>query len=310
MTKVVFMGTPEFAVPCLRECAKHFEVQAVYCQPDRPVGRGLEKKEPPTKVLAQSLGIPVFQPDQASSAEEVSRLKSFSPDFIVVVAYGQILKKSVLEIPKKACINVHSSLLPRWRGAAPIHWALLEGDSKTGITTMLMAEKLDAGDILLQKETPIQEDETASTLHDRLSEMGSRLIVETLNRWDQMTPQKQDESQVSYAKKLTKQLERLDPSQSAEILDRKIRALNPWPGASLLLESGKRLKVKKASVSKEFVKEAHLEEKGGHLILGTSLGSLELLEVQLEGKKGQNAQNFINGVYGSGLNFPFLVKRS
>lgn len=310
MKRIVFMGTPEFAVPSLKLCIENFEVCALYCQPDRPVGRGLETKAPPTKVLANLFGIPVFQPEKASTPEEIKRLKELKPDFIVVVAYGQILKKEVLEIPKIACVNVHSSLLPRWRGAAPIHRALLAGDTETGVTTMLIGEKLDAGDILLQDKTVITSDETAQSLHDRLAEMGSHLLVKTLSDWDLITPQKQNESEVTIAKKLTKDLEKIDPSEEALVLDRKIRSLNPWPGSSLFLEDGKRLKVKKASISFMKINVGELTEKDGKLLLGTQKGSLELHEVQWEGKKPQSAENFINGVYGSGLNFPFLVKRS
>jgi methionyl-tRNA formyltransferase len=175
------MGTPDFAVPTLKKLIEHAEVVAVYTQPDKPVGRGLQLQPSPVKKVAMEHGIAVFTPEKVSLPEEVEILKKYNADFFVIVAYGQILKLSVIETPKYGCINIHSSLLPRWRGAAPIHWALMSGDTETGITTMRIVPKLDAGDILLQAKTKISSHDTAESLHDRLSLMGAELIMPTLN---------------------------------------------------------------------------------------------------------------------------------
>src|SRR4051812_6098264 len=180
MLRVVFMGTPEFAVGALDAIHKAYEVVGVYTQPDRPVGRGLGLRPSPVKTGALEKGLPIFQPEKLSLPGEFERLQAFKPDLIVVVAYGQILKRNVLELPRLGCVNIHSSLLPRWRGAAPIQWAILGGDTESGVTTMHLVEKLDAGDILLQAKTPISSEDTASSLHDRLAALGAELILPTL----------------------------------------------------------------------------------------------------------------------------------
>ena len=230
--RVVFMGTPEFSVPTLETLIRETDVVAVYTQPDRPVGRGLKLQPSPVKALAMAHGIPVFTPERVSVPEEIERIRALAPDFSVVVAYGQILKPEVIGVPKYGTINIHSSLLPRWRGAAPIQWAILSGDRETGITTMMIVPKLDAGDILLQESTPIADDDTAETVHDRLSAMGARLILPTLEgvRSGSVTPRIQDETRVTYAKKLVKEMEQLDWSLSVRELDLQVRGLFPWPG--------------------------------------------------------------------------------
>ncbi|MFL5813790.1 MAG: methionyl-tRNA formyltransferase [Bdellovibrionia bacterium] len=316
MTKlrVVFMGTPEFAVPpldAIHEASAHHEIVAVYTQPDKAVGRGLELKPTPVKKRALELGLPVFQPEKLSPPEELERLKSFRPDVVVVVAYGKILKQSWLDVPRLGFVNIHSSLLPRWRGAAPIQWAILGGDSESGVTTMRLVEKLDAGDILLQSKTPVSGDDTAGSLHDRLSKMGAELIVPTLNGLasGEIRGIAQDESQVTYASKLTKEMEWLDPSKSARQLGLNVRGLSPWPGTSLWIDDGQgktsRLKVKRARPHADISgPQGKIFEKAGMVLLGTSEGALELLTVQWDGKKEVDAGGFLNGLKGRGQALP------
>lgn len=299
--RIVFMGTPEFAVPALNAVAKAAQIVAVYTQPDRPVGRGLELRASPVKRRALELGLEVRQPEKLTQPGEYEKLAALKPDLIVVVAYGQILRKNVLELPPLGCVNIHSSLLPRWRGAAPIHQALLAGDAETGVTTMYMAEKLDAGDILLQEKTPILETDTAGSLHDRLAEIGGRLIVQTIEglAHGSLKRQVQDESQVTYAGKLTKDMEWLDPQEPVEVSERKIRGLNPWPGTSIRLSTGERLRIREAKLRKGAqVQPGMVDERHGMLLLGAVGGSLELVRVQYDGKREIDAAAFLNGLKG------------
>jgi methionyl-tRNA formyltransferase len=313
--KVVFMGTPEFAVGALDAVARQHDIVAVYTQPDRPVGRGMELKAPPVKRRALELGLPVFQPEKLSLPGEWERLQAFAPDVIVVVAYGQILRQNILDLPRLGCVNIHSSLLPRWRGAAPIQWAILEGDRESGVSTMRLVLKLDAGEVLLQESTPVSPTETAGSLHDRLAEMGARLILPTLEGLasGMLQGSAQDESQVTYASKLTKEMEILDPSLGAEVLDRRVRALNPWPGTSLWLSSPKggsreRLKVRQAVPALGLsLSEGFLHERDGKLALGCRGGVLFLERVQLDGKKETDSASFLNGLRGRGFAFPLRV---
>ncbi len=307
---VVFMGTPEFAVPALEAIHATDRILAVYTQPDRPVGRGLGLAPPPVKKKAIELGLEVRQPEKLSLPGEFEKLQELNPDAIVVVAYGQILRRNVLELPRFGCINIHSSLLPRWRGAAPIQWAILSGDAETGVTTMHLVEKLDAGDILLQKSTPIGAEDTAGTLHDRLAQMGAELIVPTLRGLEDGTLKgnRQDESLVTYASKLSKEMESIDPMEPAEVLDRKIRALHPWPGTSVWVAGKDRLKIKKAKVRGDIQgPPGKLFERAGMLLLGTGQGALELLKVQWEGKKEVDSAGFMNGLKGRGQLLPLEV---
>jgi methionyl-tRNA formyltransferase len=300
--RAVFMGTPDFAVPALEALARSCDVVAVYCQPDRPVGRGLELKPPPVKVAAQALGIPVYQPEKLSAPGEFERLAAFNPDVIAVVAFGQILRQNVLDLPRLGCVNVHSSLLPRWRGAAPIQWAILAGDAETGVSTQKMVLKLDAGDVLMRDRTAIAANETAQTLHDRLSQMGAGLLVRTIEGLasGSLRGEPQDEAQVTLASKLTKEMEKLDPSKSVRELDCQVRALTPWPGTSVwLAPTGERLKIKRAQPRTEVTsRPGELFEAGGRLFLGAADGCLELLEVQPDGKRALSASEFLNGARG------------
>lgn len=309
------MGTPEFAVGALEALVRDresFEIVAVYTQTDKPVGRGLEMRPTPVKAKALEHGIPVYQPEKLSQAGEFERLQALRPDVIVVVAYGQILKRNVLEHPPLGCVNIHSSLLPRWRGAAPIQWAILGGDSESGVTTMKLVEKLDAGDILLQARTPISADETAGSLHDRLAQMGAELIGPTLKGLadGSLKGQAQDEAGVTYASKLTKEMEWLEPArETARILERRVRGLSPWPGTSIWLpELAERLKVKRVRLRTDIQgPTGKLYERAGMLLLGTSEGSLELLAVQSDGKREVDAAGFLNGLRGRGKSLPLEI---
>jgi methionyl-tRNA formyltransferase len=312
--KVVFMGTPDFSVPALKKINENFDILAVYSQPDRPVGRGLEMKQTPVKQEALKLGIPVFQPDKLSQPGEFERLQSLNPDVIVVVAFGQILRKNVLTLPRLGCVNIHSSILPRWRGAAPIHHALLSGDSETGVTTMKMAEGLDTGDIYLIEKTPIHPREMVNVLHDRLAEIGGELIVKTLIGLNAgaITGIPQDESKVTFATKLTKEMESLSSHYTAREADLRVRALNPWPGVSVNLKilDGKmeRLKIRQAEPHSELSAPlGKLSESAGMLLLGLKEGSLELRSVQPEGKKEMTASAFLNGLKGRGISLPIEI---
>ncbi|MEK6580245.1 MAG: methionyl-tRNA formyltransferase [Bdellovibrionota bacterium] len=313
MLRVVFMGTPEFAVKALDGIAREHQVLGVYTQPDKPSGRGLGVTASAVKKRTLDLGLPVYQPEKLSLPGEFEKLAALKPDIIVVVAYGQILKKNVLELPRLGCINIHSSLLPRWRGAAPIQWAILGGDPESGVSTMRLVEKLDAGDVLMQAQTPISDADTAGSLHDRLAVMGAELISKTLSALEKSTlkGQVQDESQVTYASKLTKEMEFLDPALSAQDLDRRVRALNPWPGTSLFVKLGgetQRLRIKQAKVRADItVEPGKISERAGMLLLGTKQGALELLKFQWDGKKEIDPMSFVNGLKGRGEKLPLTV---
>jgi methionyl-tRNA formyltransferase len=309
------MGTPEFAVPALEAIhaqGSRYTITAVYTQPDKPVGRGLEMRHSPVKAKALELGLAVVQPEKLTDPVEFERLKGFAPDVIVVVAYGKILRKNVLDLPRLGCVNIHSSLLPRWRGAAPIQWAILGGDAESGVTTMKIVEELDAGDILLQKKTALSPEETAGSLHDRLAQIGGELIVPTLEGLESgaLRGVVQDPALVTHATKLTKEMEWLNPSEEAVVLGRRVRALNPWPGTSIWVGEGadrQRLKIKKARLRTNIVgHEGRLFEKAGMLLLGVRGGSLELLTVQWEGKKEVDAAGFLNGLKGKGQSLPLV----
>lgn len=310
--RVAFLGTPEFAVRALEEVAKHHEVVAVYTQPDRPVGRGLEMTPCPVKKRALALGLQVFSPEKISDPEEAARFSALQLDAAVVVAYGQILKRAVIDAPTHGCINIHASLLPRWRGAAPIQWSILGGDSETGITTMRIVPRLDAGDMLLRSVTPIESTDTATTLHDRLSEMGAALIVETLKRLaaGDLVAEVQDESKVTVASKLSKEMERIDWSKSAVEVDCQVRALNPWPGTRIRTVDGLKLKILAGRPNQASRKIGILSEEMGALYIGCGIGSYEVSRIQEEGKKPVTASEFFNGTRSRGIQFPLILQPS
>lgn len=295
--RIVFMGTPDFAVPSLQALidAGH-DVCAVYTQPDKPQGRKQILTAPPVKTLALEHDIPVFQPNTLKNEDEQARLRELAPEVIIVVAYGKLLPKAVLDIPPHGCINVHGSLLPRWRGAAPIQWAVIAGDEMAGVTTMQMAEGLDTGDMLLTYETKVGEKETAGELFDRLAQSGAELLTQTLVKLDEITPRPQDDAQSCYAHMLDKQMAVIDWSKSAHEIDCLIRGLNPWPIALTTL-SGERLKVfaaEKAAGNGEPGTVLEANPKKG-LTVACGEGALKLTEIQLVGGKRMKATDFLRG---------------
>ena len=295
--RIVFMGTPDFAGPSLQALidAGH-DVCAVYTQPDKPQGRKQILTAPPVKTLALEHDIPVFQPNTLKNEDEQARLRELAPEVIIVVAYGKLLPKAVLDIPPHGCINVHGSLLPRWRGAAPIQWAVIAGDEMAGVTTMQMAEGLDTGDMLLTYETKVGEKETAGELFDRLAQSGAELLTQTLVKLDEITPRPQDDAQSCYAHMLDKQMAVIDWSKSAHEIDCLIRGLNPWPIALTTL-SGERLKVfaaEKAAGNGEPGTVLEADPKKG-LTVACGEGALGLTEIQLVGGKRMKATDFLRG---------------
>ena len=297
--RIIFAGTPEFAVPALKMLiASDHEICAVYSQPDRPSGRGQKLKPGPAKELALSAGIAVFQPETLKSQQELQRMCEFDADLLVVVAYGMILSQEILDIPRLGCINIHGSLLPRWRGAAPIQRALMAGDQETGITIMEMVLKLDAGDMLHKEKCLIGENDTASQLHDRMAELGAQALAKTLPLIEVGTvvAEQQDETLVTYAEKLVKTEAQLNWSCSAEEISRKVRGLNSWPVAQTVL-NGKILRIWLAEplVSDSNLSPGEVLDSGGKTFdVATGDGILRLLEVQLPGGKRMSAKDFLN----------------
>lgn len=295
--RIVFMGTPDFAVPSLQAIldAGH-EVCAVYTQPDKPQGRKQILTAPPVKELALAHNIPVYQPATLKNEDEQQKLRALAPEVIIVVAYGKLLPKAVLDIPPRGCINVHGSLLPRWRGAAPIQWSVIAGDEKAGVTTMQMAEGLDTGDMLLTYETAIGARETAGELFDRLAQAGAELLVRTLVELDSITPRPQDDSQSCYAHMLDKQMAVIDWAKSAHEIDCLIRGLNPWPVALTTL-SGARLKIYAAEPVSGTGKpgEVLVSDPRKGLTVACGAGALALREVQLVGGKRMQSADFLRG---------------
>jgi len=296
MTKIVFMGSPDFSLPSLHALEKNYEVVGVVTQPDRASGRGRELKSPPVKTLALELGIPVMQPEKLRAPEAMEQLRAWAPDLIVVAAFGQILKKDVLELPRYACINVHASLLPRWRGAAPINAAILHGDEETGVTIMCMDVGLDTGPMLTKKSIRLMPTDTAGSVTQALSTLGADLLIETLPRWiaGEIQPQAQNDTLATYAPMLKKENGKLDFTRDANELERLIRAFNPWPGA-FMDSNGTILKVQRAHV------EQGNAEAGQRLIaqdqpaVGARGGLLILDEVQPAGKKPMSGKSFLAG---------------
>lgn len=299
---IIFMGTPDFAVPVLEllyKTKKH-NIQAVFTQPDKPKGRGYKLTPPPVKVLALEHNTPVFQPNSLKNGGEeyVEKIKEFNPDCIVVAAYGKFLPKSVLDIPKYGCVNVHGSLLPKYRGAGPIQWAVLNDEAETGITTMLMGEGLDTGDMLLKKATPIGENETAAELFDRLADMGAELLVETLDALEQgnVIPEKQQEEFATYAPMLSKDMCNLDFSDPVRKVHKQICGLSDWPCAVTKL-NGKRLKIYKS----EIVSNKASGKANGEIVnakdfsVACSDGVIRFTEIQAEGSKRMKTADYLRG---------------
>jgi len=293
--RLVYLGTPAFAVPTLERAVEAgHEVLAVFTQPDRPKGRGQKDAMPPVKEAALLLGLPVSQPERIRKPEVVEQLRALAPDAMVVVGYGQIIPQAILDIPPQGIINVHASLLPKYRGAAPIQWAIARGETRTGVTTMKIDAGLDTGDMLLKWETEIGPEETAVQLGARLAVAGADLLVKTLAELGDIVPEKQDEAQASYAPILKKEDGRIDWSLSADEIVNRVRGFEPWPGCYGSLR-GQRFHVWKAKQAGGSFHEGHLQMLGKKLYAGCKGGAIELLEVQLEGKKRMTAVAFLNG---------------
>ena len=298
---IVFMGTPDFSLPCLKALVdRGHEVIAVVTQPDRPKGRGRKVVSSPVKRAAEKYGLRVLQPEKASDEQFCQVIRSKMPDLLVVVAFGQILKKGLLETSRWGAINIHASLLPRYRGAAPIHWAILNDEAKTGLTAMRMDEGLDTGPILLQREVPIGREETAGELHDRLSILAGDLLLETLegladNRLREIP---QDHARATYAPKIDRRMSLVKWSQPARAVSAHIRALDPWPGAFTML-GGKEIKLFSPKVIDEERSDVMPGRVSGHfhsaLQVETSRGVIEVREFQIPGKRRLIASDFLRG---------------
>ena len=297
---IIFMGTPDFSVPALRALVEGgHKVTAVVTQPDKPKGRGKAVQMTPVKEAALELDIPVYQPAKVREEGFLQQLKDLNPEVIVVAAFGQILPQRLLDIPAYGCINIHASLLPKYRGAAPIQWVIIDGEKETGITTMQMNAGLDTGDMLEKRVVPIDPDETGGSLHDKLSAAGGELILSTLEKLEKglLTPEPQTEENTCYAKMLTKALGKMDWEKTAVELERLIRGLNPWPSAYTGLD-GKTLKIWQARVLEEEYEGKPgcvVRAKKDDLFVKTGKGTLAITSLQLEGKKRMDTAAFLRG---------------
>ncbi|WP_312699604.1 methionyl-tRNA formyltransferase [Sedimentibacter sp.] len=297
---VIFMGTPGFAVPTLRKLHENgHEIKLVVTQPDKPSGRGKKLKKSEVKETAEELNLPVFQPDKIKKQENTEILKSYAPDVIVVVAYGQLLNKDILTIPKYGCINVHASLLPELRGAAPLNWSIINGNTRTGVTTMQMDVGLDTGDMLLKSEVEIDEDMTVGELHDILMHKGADLLIKTLSKLEnnELIPQKQDDSLSSYAPMFNNENRKIDWNSSAKNIHNLIRGLSPWPTAYLTMDD-KTVKVFKSSYTNDnpdcepgFVIKANDEG----IFVKAKEGTVILKEIQMPGKNKMTVEAYLRG---------------
>ena len=301
--KIIYMGTPDFAVAPLAALAENgYEVEAVITQPDKPKGRGKTMMPTPVKEEALKHGIPVLQPVKVRDPEFVEELKNLAPDIIIVAAFGQIIPKSILDMPRFGCINIHASLLPKYRGAAPIQQAVIDGEKESGVTTMQMDAGLDTGDMLLKTVVPLDEKETGGSLFDKLSKAGADLLLETLDALENgtVTPQKQGESPTAYAKMLTKDMGAIDWNRPAKELERLIRGLNPWPSAYTKL-NGKTLKIWAADVCGQTGEKAQpgtvLKAEKDEFLIQTGEKILSVKELQLEGKKRMDTAAFLRGCH-------------
>ena len=291
------MGSPDFSVPSLRVLAEYYPVVGVVTQPDREAGRGRKLVSPPVKTLALHLGLPLIQPERLRSAESMEQLRRWSPDVIVVAAFGQILRQEVLDLPRYGCVNVHASLLPRWRGAAPINAAILAGDTETGVTIMKMDAGVDSGPMLAQRAIPIAPEDTAGTMLEKLAQLGADLLIGTLPDYlsGKIQPQAQDDSRATHAPMLKKEDGWLDFTRPAEELARRVQAFNPWPGAFFEWEGGL-LKVRRARVSADKSPGSGMRLiVEGRPAVGTSEGILILEEVQPAGKNPMPGKAFLAG---------------
>lgn len=298
--RIVFMGTPEFAVPSLEALLKSdYQVVGVVTQPDRPKGRGQALAAPPVKIVAQRAGLPLLQPLKIKTPDFLAALAAWKPDLIAVAAFGRILHAPILTLPLMGCVNVHGSLLPKYRGAAPVQWALINGESETGITTMLMDEGMDTGPILLQERLPILPEDTAGTLAPRLAELGGRLLVETVRQLNAgtLTARPQDPAQATMAPLLKKEDGLLDWSLSAQALVNRVRGLSPWPGAYTFYDDV-RWNIWKAAALHERTQDVPgtiVEVTKQSIRVATGHGTLELLEIQAANAKRMSVGQFLAG---------------
>jgi methionyl-tRNA formyltransferase len=293
------MGTPDFAVPTLEALVENHQVIGVFTQPDKPKGRGKAMAFPPVKEAAVAHEIPVYQPVRVREPEVVEEIEKMKPDVIVVVAFGQILPESILKIPPYGCINVHASLLPKYRGAAPIQWAVIDGEKESGVTTMYMAKGLDTGDMILKETVSLDEKETGESLHDKLATLGGPLILETLNQLEAGTATRtpQDDAQSCYAHMLTKELGQIDWTKDAASIERLVRGLNSWPSAYTSW-NGKTMKIWDSEVTADAgsAEAGTVIAKDKHSItVKCGQDALKILEVQLQGKKRMTTQAFLVG---------------
>ncbi|MCY1126394.1 methionyl-tRNA formyltransferase [Frigidibacter sp. RF13] len=290
--RLIFMGTPDFSVPALRALAARHQIAAVYSQPPRPAGRGKKDRPSPVQLAAEALGLKVRNPVNFRDPAEVAAFAALQADVAVVVAYGLLLPKAVLEAPRKGCLNIHASLLPRWRGAAPIHRAVMAGDAETGICIMQMDEGLDTGPVLLRRATPIGPEETTGDLHDRLAEMGAGMIVEAVGGIDHLHPDAQPGDGVTYARKIDKAEARIDWTRPATEVDRQIRGLSPFPGAWCDV-AGERVKLLRSRL-------AEASGAPGEVLHGLTIacgeGAVEVTLAQREGKRPMAADELLRGL--------------
>ena len=301
--RVIFMGTPDFAVPCLARLVEISDVVAVVTQPDRPKGRGQKLLPPPVKAFAQEHGIAVYQPVRVKAPDFVDVLRGLAPDLIVVVAFGQILSKEILSLPPLGCINVHASLLPRYRGAAPMQWAIVRGEKETGVTTMFMDEGLDTGDMLMRETLPITQAMTAAELHDAMMKLGADVLEKTLFSLSEGTLKRtpQDDALSTYAPLLDKEVGRIDWKKSAQEIHDLVRGLNSWPGAYTML-AGQKFKIGRTRLAEGTAEPGEIVSvtKQG-LLVGTGEAMLEILELQAPSKKKMAAGDYVRG---HGLQLP------
>jgi methionyl-tRNA formyltransferase len=297
--RIVFMGSPDFSLPTLRALSQTYDVVGVVTQPDRAAGRGRERKAPPVKTLALELGIPVMQPEKLRQPEAMDQLRAWAPDLIVVAAFGQILRKDVLELPRFGCINVHASLLPRWRGAAPINAAILAGDEETGVTIMKMDVGLDTGPMLSKRSIRLTRDDTAGSVFEKLSTLGADLLIETLPDYlsGKLQPVPQPEEGTTYAPMLKKEEGKLDFTRDVYELERRVRAFNPWPGSFMDFD-GMLLKVHRARVEEGNASEGQRLVVRDQPAIGARGGLLVMEEVQPAGKKSMSGKSFLAGARG------------
>ena len=299
MARIVFMGTPDFAVPALHALIEHHDIIGVVTQPDRPAGRSRQIQMSPVKQVAREAGIPVFQPEKLRRAEAIAELKQWTPDVYVVAAFGQILPQAVLDIPPYGSINVHASLLPRWRGAAPIQAAIRAGDKETGITIMKMDAGLDTGPILSQRAIDIAPDETGQSLHDKLAQLGTELLIPTLKSYlkGEIQPQPQGDEGVTFAPQIQKDEGDVDWRQDAETIERLVRAFTPWPG-TYTSWNGQQLKILGGHAGEGQAEPGRVTETHQGIAIGTSSGLFYPAQLQLAGRKAVSTPEFVRGQRG------------